>query len=148
MSASSQPSTFWVNWLLAVAAGVTVFGLVLVIAPALTRQGFSLLVYASPDKIDAFGDEQVRYISLAHAVIGGVMAGWGATLYYVTRTLFAQGSRIGLNLIALSVSAWFVPDTSYSLLSGYWQNAALNTAFLALFALPLWATRSMKRYDA
>jgi len=148
MSASFQPPKFWVNWLLAVAAGVAIFGLVLVVAPALTRQGFSLLVYASPSRIDAFGQEQVRYISLAHAVIGGVMAGWGTALFYVTKTLFARGSRIAWNLVAVSVLAWFVPDTSYSLLSGYWQNAVLNTAFLALFALPLWATRSMKRNDA
>lgn len=144
MSVRSQPSSFWANWLLAVAAGVTAFGLVLVVAPALTRQGFSLLIYASPDEIDAFGQEQVGYISLVHAVLGGVMAGWGTALFYITRTLFAQGSRIGWNLVALSVGAWFVPDTLYSLVSGYWQNAVLNTVFLALFALPLWATRSVR----
>ena len=106
------------------------------------------MIYASPEKIDAFGQEQVKYISLAHAVIGGVMAGWGTALFYVTRTLFAQGSRMGWNLVALSVGAWFVPDTLYSLLSGYWQNAVLNTVFLTLFALPIWATRSMRRNDA
>ena len=144
MSDNSKPSNFWINWLLSVAAGVIVFGLVLVAAPALTRQGFSLLVYAAPDKIDAFGHGPVNYISLVHAVLGGVMAGWGAALFYVTRTLFAQGSGIAWNLVALSVGTWFVPDTLYSLLSGYWQNAVLNTAFLALFALPLWATRRMR----
>jgi hypothetical protein len=138
MTASSQPSKFWINWLLAVSAGVMAFGLMLVLAPALTRQGFSLLVYASPDRIDSFGAEQIRYISLVHAVIGGVMVGWGAALFHVTRTLLAGGVRAGWNLIALSVAAWFVPDTAYSMLSGFWQNALLNTAFLALFAVPLW----------
>ena len=145
MTASSQPSKFWINWLLAVSAGVMAFGLMLVLAPALTRQGFSLLVYASPERIDSFGTEQVRYISLVHAVIGGVMVGWGAALFYVTRTLLAGGIRAGWNLIALSVAAWFVPDTAYSLLSGFWQNALLNTAFLTLFAVPLWATRGVPR---
>jgi hypothetical protein len=144
MSANSRPSSFWINWLLAVAAGVVAFGLVLVLAPTLARQGFSILVYASPDRIDAFGQEQVRYISLAHAVIGGVMVGWGAALFYVTKTLLAVGSRIAWNLVALSVGAWFVPDTSYSLISGYWQNALLNTVFLVLFALPLWAMRGQR----
>lgn len=148
MSADSRPSSFWINWLLTVAAGVVAFGLVLVLAPTLARQGFSTLVYASPDRIDAFGQEQVRYISLAHAVIGGVMVGWGAALFYVTKTLLAGGSRIAWNLVALSVGAWFVPDTSYSLISGYWQNAMLNTVFLVLFALPLWATRGLHRNDA
>ena len=148
MSANPQPSSFWINWLLAVAAGVVAFGLVLVLAPSIARQGFSLLVYASAGHIDSFGQEPVRYISLAHAVIGGVMVGWGVALFYVTKSLLARGERIAWNLVALSVGAWFVPDTSYSLLSGYWQNAMLNTAFLALFALPLWATRGLRRNDA
>jgi hypothetical protein len=145
MIASAQPSRFWINWLLAVTAGVMAFGLVLVIAPGFTRQGFSLLVYESPGRLDSFGSEQVRYISLVHAVIGGVMVGWGAALFHVTRTLLAAGVRAGWNIITLSVAAWFVPDTAYSLLSGFWQNALLNSAFLTLFAVPLWATRGALR---
>ena len=148
MSSDSHPSSLWINWLLAVSVGVVAFGLVLVLLPSLTRQGFSLLVYASPERIDAFGQEPVRYIALAHAVLGGVMVGWGAALFYITRTLLASGSRIAWNLVALSVVAWFIPDTSYSLLSGYWQNALLNTVFLVLFAVPLLATRAKLRNDA
>jgi hypothetical protein len=148
MSSDSHPSSLWINWLLAVSVGVVAFGLVLVLLPSLTRQGFSLLVYASPERIDAFGQEPVRYISLAHAVLGGVMVGWGAALFYITRTLLASGSRIAWNLVAVSVVAWFIPDTSYSLLSGYWQNALLNTVFLVLFAVPLLATRAKLRNDA
>lgn len=102
-------------------------------------------MYASPDRIDSFGVDQVRYISLVHAVIGGVMVGWGAALFYVTRVLLAGGVRAGWNLITLSVAAWFVPDTAYSLHSGFWQNALLNVAFLMLFAVPLWATRGVPR---
>jgi hypothetical protein len=148
MSSDSHPSSFWINWLLAVSLGVVAFGLVLVLLPSLARQGFSLLVYASPERIDAFGQEPVRYISLAHAVLGGVMVGWGAALFYITRTLLARGSKIAWKLVALSVVAWFIPDTSYSLLSGYWQNALLNAVFLVLFAVPLLATRGTLRNDA
>lgn len=131
--------------MLAVSAGVVIFGLLLVLAPALTRQGFSLLVYASADRIDAFGTEQVRYLSLVHAVIGSVMVGWGVALFLVTKLLFSHESRLGWNLIAGSVAAWFLPDTTYSLLSGYWQNATLNAFFLALYAIPLWAIRRASR---
>jgi hypothetical protein len=145
MTSKPQPANLWISWLLAAAAGVIVFGLLLVLAPALTRQGFSLLVYASLDRIDSFGSEQARYISLVHAVIGGVMVGWGVALFYVTKVLLANGSRVGWNLIALSITTWFVPDTAYSLVSGFWQNAVLNTVFLCLFAIPLWATRGAPR---
>lgn len=123
------------------------FGLVLVLAPGFTRQGFSLLVWSSPGHIDAFGPEPARYVSLVHAVIGGVMVGWGALMFVVTHRLISKGSRLGWNLIALSVVAWFVPDTTYSLWSGFWQNAILNIVFLCLFALPLWGTRKFARSD-
>ena len=74
-----------------------------------------------------------------------VKLGWGTALVYVTRTLVANGMRAGWNVVALSVAAWFVPDTMYSLVSGFWQNAVLNAAFLGLFAVPLWATRMHAR---
>lgn len=148
MPSDYPPSRFWTNWLLAVSAGVVAFGLVLVVAPSVARQGFSLLVYAAPERIDAFGQEPARCIALAHAVLGGVMVGWGTALLYVTKTLFARGSKTAWNLITLSLAAWFIPDTSYSVLSGYWQNAVLNAVFLILFAVPLWATRGKLRDDA
>jgi hypothetical protein len=148
MHSTSPIPSFWVNWLLSVAAGVVAFGLVLVLAPEFTRQGFSLLVYSSPGRIDAFGPESARYVSLVHAVIGGIMVGWGAVLFYITRSLVSKGSRLGWNLVALSVVAWFIPDTTYSLWSGFWQNAVLNTVFLCLFALPLWGMRTFVRNDA
>jgi len=148
MLIAAQPPSLWIKWIQVASAAVAGFGLLLVVSPTLARQGFSLLVYASPGHIDDFGLEPVRYIGLAHAVIGGVMVGWGTALYYITSTLLSRGSRIAWNLIALSLSAWFVPDTAYSLLSGYWQNAVLNTVFLLLFALPLYATRAALRNDA
>jgi hypothetical protein len=140
-------SRFWICWLSAVSAGVVLFGLALVFAPEFARQGFSLLLYSQAKTIDAFGDEPVRYLSLAHAVIGGVMVGWGAALLYATASLLSKGSRIGWNLVALSVAAWFVPDTGYSLWAGFWQNALLNAVFFGLFALPLWAIRSFTQDD-
>ena len=43
-------------------------------------------------------------------------------------------------MLAVSLIAWYLPDTVYSLVSGFWQNAVLNTGMLALFAIPLVAT--------
>jgi hypothetical protein len=145
MSTNSVPQKLWIRWLTAVSVGVITFGLALVLAPGAARQGFSLLVYAAPTVIDAFGDEQIRYISLAHAVIGGVMVGWGVAMLYVVRSLLAKGWREGWYFLALSVAAWYVPDTAYSILSGFWQNAALNSVFLLLFFVPLWAIRHTRK---
>lgn len=140
MSAPSTPPSLWVNWLLAVSAGVVLFGVVLVVAPGFARQAFSWLVYGDAARLGGFGSEAARYISLAHAVLGAVMVGWGAALVLVVKALVASGSMLGWRIVAGSVLAWFVPDTAYSLWSGYWQNAVLNLVFVVLFLVPLVAT--------
>ena len=140
MQTSDHPSTFWTRWLLVAIVGVMVFGLILIIAPDLARQGFSLLVYANPERITSFGADAVAYISLLHAVLGSVMFGWGVALLFVIRGPFARGDSEGWKIIALSVFLWFVPDTAFSLWSGFWQNALLNIVLIILFVLPLAAT--------
>lgn len=136
----SPPPLFWTRWLLTVSAGVVVFGLALVLAPGLTRQGFGLMIYAAPDRITAFGADAAAYISLVHAVLGAVMVGWGVALCLVARGAFRRGEPQAWWIVAASVLAWFVPDTAYSLASGFWPNAVLNLVFALSFALPLAAT--------
>lgn len=134
------PSAFWVRWLVVVTLGVMVFGLLLVVAPGLAREGFSLLIYGDGQQIATFGSRATQYIGLVHAVLGAVMFGWGVALLLVVRGLFARGTREGWQIVAVSVAAWFVPDTTFSLWSGFWQNAVLNLVFITLFAIPLAAT--------
>jgi hypothetical protein len=136
----ARPSALWVGWLAAVSAGVMLFGLALVVAPAAARQGFSWLLYADAQRISSFGEDAVRYIELANAVLGAVMFGWGVALLLVVRGPFARGSRLGWQIIGASLAAWFVPDTAFSLWSGFWPNAALNLVFAVLFLVPLVAT--------
>lgn len=140
MTSASTISAFWLRWLLAATVGVMVFGLALVVAPDAARLGFSWLVYADPGRIATFGAAAVAYIELLHAVLGAVMLGWAVALWLVVRGPFARGERAGWWLLAVSVAAWFVPDTAYSLGAGVWPNALLNLVFLALFAAPLAAT--------
>ena len=139
---NNPPSLIWIRWLLIASVGVALFGFVLVVAPALTRQGFSLLVYADLARISSFGEEAVRYVSLTHAVLGSVMFGWGVALIVVVKRLFARGYPEGWLIATTSVAAWFIPDTTYSALAGFWPNVALNVIFLVLFAIPLVATRA------
>jgi len=138
--AISRPASLWVTWLSVVSAGVMLFGLVLVVAPAVAQRGFSLLIYAEPVHISSFGAEAVKYIGLSHAVLGSAMFGWGLSLLIIVRRLFARASRLGWQLISFSVAAWFVADTTYSLASGFWPNAVLNLVFVVLFAIPLLAS--------
>jgi hypothetical protein len=136
-----ERARFWQRWLIAVTLGVALFGLTLVIAPALGRQVFGLLIYRSPSGIAELGGSATPYISLVHGVLGAVMFGWAAALLLVVLGPFRRGAREGWTIIAVSVAAWFVPDTIFSLWTGFWPNAVLNLVFAALFAIPLAATR-------
>lgn len=91
MPSIALSSSRWWYWLVVMTVGVMLFGIGMVLAPDLTHQGFSLLVYASPDHISAFGKDAVRYISLVHAVLGAVMFGWGVALLFIVLGPFRRG---------------------------------------------------------
>lgn len=132
---------FWWRWLVLVSMGVLMFGLILVIFPNLTLQGFSLMIYSSATRLSEFGEPAVSYIRLVHAVLGAVMVGWGTSLLSVLFGTFREIPSIGWKSVTGSVVAWFIPDTTFSLWSGFWQNAILNAIFIVLFVIPLIAIK-------
>jgi hypothetical protein len=128
--------------LVLITASLMGFGVVLALMPSVAEQMFSLLVYASASHVQAFGPEAVAYIRLVTAVLGCVLFGWGVLFMYLALGPVRKGSKDAWSAFAVSLLAWFVPDTTYSLLSGFWQNALLNLGFAMLFAMPLLALRS------
>lgn len=139
----------WYRWLHAAVLGLMLFGIAMVAAPGPIRQFFSVLIYASPAAIESgFGVAANDYIVLMHGVIGAVMFGWGAAMLLVLRGPFRRGEREGWLLLALPLIAWYVPDTLFSLYTGFWQNAVLNTVLAMLFAIPLAACRKHFRAGA
>lgn len=133
---------FWWRMLVAVTVFLMLFGLTLVLMPTLTLHGFSLLFYGSTERIIAFGAEATAYIRLLHAVLGAVMFGWGVVLMYLALGPLRRGVKAAWYAFAITLLAWFIPDTAYSLVSGFWQNAVLNVSFALLFALPLLGLRA------
>ncbi len=136
----SLPSLFWWRWLIAATVFVLAFSAAMVLMPGPVQRIFSLLFYYSPEGINAFGAPAVALAMLLQGVLGAVMFGWGVALLLVLLGPFRRGSREGWIIVAVSLTAWFVPDTSFSLWSGFWQNAVSNLVFLVLFAIPLAAT--------
>jgi hypothetical protein len=97
----------WITRLTLVTAGVALAGFALVLAPSAARAAFSALIYADTDRIDSFGPLPVAYISLAHAVLGAVLLGWGLALLLILRGPFARGARESL-VDRDTVSRWVV----------------------------------------
>ncbi|MDO8578124.1 MAG: hypothetical protein Q7R50_02970 [Dehalococcoidales bacterium] len=131
---------FWWRWLVVAAIAELLFGLSLVTLPHSTQQFFNFLFFSSDQGAPIFEVAAVNYITFVCAVLGAVMCGWAVLLLYVLIGPFRRGLSEGWNMIAVSLGAWFVPDTVISLWSGFWQNAVLNLVFGILFAIPLVAT--------
>ena len=146
MSRDNVVPLFWYRWLHVAIVVVMAFGIAMVLAPDPIRAFFGMLIYASPDAIQTrFGPAANAYIVLVHAVLGAVMFGWGVLMLLVLRGPFRRGEREGWIMIALSLLAWWLPDTVFSLYAGFWQNAVLNAAFFAMFAVPLVGSRRFFR---
>lgn len=130
----------WWRWLVVATASVMLLGAGMVLAPEAIRQFYGLLLYSSTEHIAQFGAGATSYAGLMHAVIGALMLGWGTTLFLMVLGPFRRGSREAWQTLLISIVAWFVPDTAFSLWSGFWPNALLNLLTAMLFVIPLAAT--------
>ncbi|MEM9464362.1 MAG: hypothetical protein AAGA90_03265 [Actinomycetota bacterium] len=74
---------------------------------------------------------------LVNAVLGGVMVGWGVTVWLVADRLLALAPREVGRIVLVGLIAWFVVDSTGSIASGGWLNAVLNVGFLGVFLVPL-----------
>lgn len=130
------PSPFWWRWLIVATVFVLITGIAMVVTPEPVSRMFSLIL-SSPQSEDMSAR---AYLLLFQGVLGATMIGWSMALLLVAMGPFRRGLREGWTIIALSMAAWFIPDTSFSLWTGFWMNAVLNTVFLVLFAIPLAGT--------
>ncbi len=145
---SSKVPTVWFRWLLVATIGVMVFGLSMIVTPDVVRRLFGWLIYSSADFfVSTFEPGAVAYITLAHGVLGAVMFGWGLALLLILLGPFRRGNREGWLIVTVSIAAWWLPDTWFSLQTGFWQNAVLNVVLAVLFAVPLIATRPVFKAD-
>jgi hypothetical protein len=138
---SKDNFNFWWRWLVVADMVVILFGFSMILASDLLMQFFSLVFYASPLALSSFQAEAVAYIRFAHGIMGAVMVGWGTALMFALFSQFRNREYMGWLTITVSMSVWFLTDTTFSIWSGFWQNAIPNLGFAVLFAIPLAATR-------
>jgi hypothetical protein len=139
MTDMDRAMTFWWRWLMVAAIIVLGFGLALVLLAGPMQRAFEMLYFA-PQADSTLDPAAAAYTTFLQAILGSVMIGWAVLLLYVIYVPFRRLETSAWNMIAASLIVWFVPDTAFSLWSGFWQNVILNTALLAVFAIPLAAT--------
>ena len=70
-----------------------------------------------------------------NAVLGGTMVGWGLLMYLLAPHITTM---VGLpRILLMALVAWFVVDSTGSLLANMPGNVLLNIVFLGLFVPPL-----------
>jgi hypothetical protein len=137
---------FWWRWLLVVALTTGFFGLSMVLLPETVQLLFNLLIFGTTWQPPEFGAQAGGYIGFVYGVLGAVLAGWALMIVLALLGPFRRGEKEGWVMIALPLALWFAVDTTWSLATGYWQNAALNAVFGLAYAVPLAAT--WKRFNA
>lgn len=130
----------WWRWLVVVTVGVMAFGLAMVLLPGPTQWFFTWLIFSGARSNALFSLQATRYITFVYGVLGAVMVGWMASLLVVVLGPYRRGERAGWDALAASMGVWFVVDTTFSLASGFWENALFNGVFFVLFAVPLAAS--------
>jgi hypothetical protein len=135
----NDQARFWATFLLVCGWVFCAVGLAFVLLPTLTAQVFALILYGNPQELLSNEPKLVRYLFLIHAILGAVLASWG---FAITRfALQMRGTEVRFDpahaLLGVFL-VWFIPDTTYSLLSGFWQNAVFNLGFAVPLAIGLW----------
>jgi hypothetical protein len=131
---------FWRRWLIVVTGAVIVYGFGLMLFSAAMQNLFVALFFPTMIPADLAGEAVGDYLHLVHGVLGAVIVGWMITLLALLITAFNEGQRSTWIILALSIGAWFVIDSGFSLLIGVPAHALFNVGFLILFVIPLAAT--------
>lgn len=129
-----------------ISAVLGVASLSLAVLPDVGAAAFALLIYGLVSFPTDFSVDAQAYIRLAHAVLGAVMAGWFTMMFWLA-SLIGTSARAWTALV-FSLGMWFVPDTLYSVTSGYWENAVLNVVVLGLILPALVGTHAARAETA
>lgn len=126
------------TWLEAASLFTLIFGLLIAAAALPAAQAFLWMfidiVFWPLDGAQTLAASESRLLS---AISGGVLAGWGATLWLLVRRLFVREPALVKSIILTGAITWFVIDSTGSVAAGAPLNAVLNIASLLLFLIPL-----------
>lgn len=131
---------FWRKWLIGAAGFVVVFSLDFLILPKQMTGFYSWVFFG--DAASQFSATADNYIIFLYGLIGSIMLGWMINVIFMLIGPFRRKELFAWRSIILSIIVWFCADSAASLFYGFGANAAMNVGFLAIFLIPLLATRN------
>lgn len=124
------------TWLKAASAVVIGFGLLLaagawppLAAPVVFLA--DLLIWP----MDGLQTLQMPETRVFMAISGGVMVGWGVTLWKLADHLLAEHLAVVRSITMTGLYSWFAVDSIGSVMAGAPLNAVANVGFVVLFVL-------------
>ena len=76
-----------------------------------------------------------------YGVLGSTVVGWGIILLFIIHYPFKKKEKWAWNCIFISMSVWYILDTSISVYHEVYFNAIFNTLIFAIFICPLLLTK-------
>jgi len=95
--------------------------------------------------LDGADMETTAGMRLLSAIGGGVMFGWGVTLWYVAGPVLEADSGLAKRILTAGILSWFALDSVGSVIAGAPLNLLGNLLFLIAFMVPL---RGLGRAEA
>ncbi|MEJ5216871.1 excinuclease ABC subunit A [Cognatishimia sp. D5M38] len=116
-------------------AGVALFMFASLFTPLREVMSFFLdLVHMPLDGAQSLSRDTEEVLT---AISAGIFFGFCVLLWQVTTEVYVKDPLLGRRMILSSVIAWFVIDTTGSLIVGAWMNGILNTVFLIALISPV-----------
>ena len=116
-------------------AGVALFMFASLFTPLREVMSFFLdLVHMPLDGAQSLSRDTEEVLT---AISAGIFFGFCVLLWQVTTEVYVKDPLLGRRMILSSVIAWYVIDTTGSLIVGAWMNGILNTVFLAALIAPV-----------
>lgn len=136
-----MPTAATIVWLKIASLIVAGFGFLVALAALPATAGLTVfladIILWPFDGAQSFAATETRLMS---AIGGGVMVGWGVLLWLISAHGFQADPVFARKVILASVTAWFLVDSTGSVLAGTPMNVLFNVPFLLAFVVPLLRT--------
>jgi F0F1-type ATP synthase assembly protein I len=81
---------------------------------------------------------------LLTSILGGILVGFGVLLWQLVDKFYQSSPKEVARVIVIGLSAWYVVDTTASIISGAPFNLVLNAGLLGMFLVPLYLSKQSK----
>ncbi|MDH4441032.1 MAG: hypothetical protein QE284_11665 [Rhizobium sp.] len=130
---------FTTTWLKLTSLFLIVFGLIVALgAHPLTATPVTWLADLIVWPFDGTQSLVAPETRLLAAISGGVMVGFGTMMWLVVSRLLATDPALTRLLLVEATLAWFLVDSTGSLVAGAPVNVALNTVLMLAIVVPAW----------